>query len=144
MPGPLLVFSKPRGECSIRNARRYEFHGYAALLALARQVHFVDHHSKWQRDLCTQSKPVTKQTCLCSYKQQHCCHACLVSGIYIHPSIYFFLQFNYYYPKKSIISIHFFGLISIKDLIFTAIIRALKCPKINDLFLSQNTTEQGK
>lgn len=133
MLGPLLVLSKSRGECSIRNARRYEFHGYAALLAPVCQVCFVDHSSKWQRDLCTRSKPVTKQMCLCSHKQQQCCHACLVSGMYIHTNIFFFNS-TIITLKKFIISIHFLGLISIKDLIFTATIRALKCPKINDLF----------
>lgn len=127
-PGPLLVFSKPGENFPFGMLGFTEFCGHDAFLALVLQVHFADHQSKWQRDLSTQSKPVTKQMCYCSYRQQQCCHACSVCQIICITCKYKIFFSSQLLLKKTLLYI-FFAL-SIKDLIFRVTIRTLKCPRL--------------
>ena len=59
LPGPQLVLAKPGANFPLGMLVPWP----CCTLGLDLQVPFADRQSKWQRNLSTQSKPVTKQTC---------------------------------------------------------------------------------
>lgn len=108
MPGSLLAFCKPGANFPFGMLGFTEFHSHAALLALACQVYFADYQSKWQRDLSPQNKPVTKEVCYCSYKQQQRAVMLVLCEINIYMYMYsFFPNSKTITKKKSNIDILF-------------------------------------